>query len=172
MENSKYINLLLKVEEKAEFDFVGIYRRDGVTPYFTHLAQVLERAFEIGGESFYLNHKYTAILTIVALLHDHLEDIAKYKENPNLLIQELKELDNEKLFTETDWKTINDSLNSLNKNNYEDYYSYILANRAGKYTNVVKRADLSHNLETATGNQRQKYLLAREVLSLSIGVQQ
>lgn len=166
------MNLLEKIRQKVKEDFEGIYHRDGVTPYFSHLEAVEEIAQNLWiTENGSLDKRQEIIFRIINLAHDSLEDIPKYKENPEQLFVDLEVLDSKKYLSKRNWSVIHTALTALNKNNYSDYFEYIKGVSESNYYAIhTKIADLKHNLQTSTGNQKVKYLLSQEVLRLNLHI--
>lgn len=142
----------------------GQSRKDG-KPYITHPIAVSEIAVKLYSE--YLGDKFDkegeALITILSYFHDLLEDVEKYKNDPDLLFVEfgaIKDL--------TPWfvKPFKRELALLNKNNHKNYFEYILAIKNSHWAKFVKRADLKHNLsDLGEGCLKDKYRLAEYILN-------
>jgi len=124
----------------------GQFRRDGTTPYFSHPVAVAEQFMRC-----YPNEEHR-LLVAIALLHDVLEDNKEYKPHHfrEIGIPE-KAIEAVVLLTRSDEPG-------------EDYLSYLLRLKDNELARKVKIEDIKHNLQTSSGNQKEKYLLALYIL--------
>lgn len=157
------MSLLEKIKDKTREDFKNNFRWDGVTPYFTHLEAVSENAALLLKKDGCVDTQ-ELIIRIIGLLHDEIEDIEKYKNNEDKLIQDILTLDTKKELELHHWNYISMSLYDLNKNNYDSYLDFVLGCKSNRYSRIVKIADINHNLTNLKGKKRDKYLLARHIL--------
>jgi len=165
--------LIEKVTEHLIENFKGITRWDKSVPYHTHPLEVSRIAESIMGD--YINNyenwdkenkkSYLLVVQIVALWHDHAEDLEKYFNNIPLLIEELKEMDTDKELAFNDYIKIGHALHNLNKNNYDNYRDFVITARSYNISRIVKIADIKHNLsDLKKGSLKDKYLLALHIL--------
>jgi (p)ppGpp synthase/HD superfamily hydrolase len=125
----------------------GQFRRDGVTPYFDHVAKVGMRVLELYPTG---THHTRAILWEVSLLHDVLED------------SDLTATDLLKLGIS---REVVNSVVLLTKPPGQSYADYIEAIKSDRIAKKVKIADMLSNLsETPTKRQMLKYAQALTIL--------
>lgn len=142
----------------------GQFRKDGITPYIEHTKTVAKIARDIYGKwSVSPFSQYSAdIVEVVALSHDEAEDCLGYSEN---IITDTLSPYYPKSYHEGIRSAIYNALYRLNKHNYPDYLDYIKAAKVSWISNIVKRADIIHNLsDLKPGTLRDKYMLALYIL--------
>lgn len=104
------------------------------------------------------------IVEIVSLYHDAEEDQKENGFTIDFLISELAKSDFGKHHTKY-FDTIRLALKAITKTEGQDYLEYLKGVKNNKISRIVKLADLEDNLkDLKPGNQRDKYLLAREFL--------
>lgn len=158
--------------EIARQGHAGQFRKDG-QEYITHPIAVsnlidikyIPATITIGGRTSkeYLKDKvrYLNIARVIAVAHDLGEDTSI---NERSFVSLLQSLSGELTLTESD--IIYEALVVLNKNNYQDYLSYIIKIKSNPWARTVKIADLKHNLsDLQKGSLKDKYLLALHILT-------
>jgi len=130
------------------------------------ILEISKKAHEFAKASFLgvETRKPFLIIKIISLFQSFAQDLDYYLNNENLLIEDLKELDEEGELEEKDWSVVGTALINLNKNYYDSYLEFALAAKGNFYSALVKRADITHNLLELKGKKRDKYLLAKWIL--------
>jgi (p)ppGpp synthase/HD superfamily hydrolase len=154
------VELADKIAEGAHFNQ---FRHDKITPYIEHpraVAKIAEKLYDTRVDyytAFPVGEELEVVLA-VALTHDILED-------SDYTIEDIKRVFRENGFQERTYMILFSALEALNKNNYDSYSSYIIMLAGFPLANLVKRADLEHNLsDLKPGNLRDKYELAKYLL--------
>lgn len=138
------MNIVDKAYNIAKKAHAGQFRRDGKTPYLTHPVAV--------ANSFHWFFPSEKILNLkaISLLHDVLEDNTKWTEK--------------RLLQNGIPQEIVDAVILLTKSDDLNYLGYLLKLKENDLARSVKMADISDNLKTSKGNQKDKYILAMYIL--------
>jgi len=161
-----YDLIIQKAIEFATKAHAGQKRKDG-KDYITHLISVMEFAVKDydSREEINPNLENRAYIALLSLSHDGIEDLEKYKNNSELFVNEL---DEHLGFVLSRWQklALKMGLNTLNKNNYPNYFEYIKGVKKDYWATIVKLADLKHNQsDLAEGTLKDKYRLAEYILT-------
>lgn len=137
--------------------------RSGGSPYIEHPIRVSKIAGDLFDKgSFHADVDMRTLVQAAAYLHDVAEDTSMTERDIvmrlSYLIPTVGEFDPQALLFAALW--------ALNKRHHADYLAYLLAVRANPIALIVKTADLIDNTsDLKPGNMRDKYLLARHILS-------
>jgi hypothetical protein len=150
-----------RLRELVKEIHAGQTRWDRKTPYYTHLFRVEEAVSKYVGEVPYLFD-----YQLVALAHDAAEDVKKWLNKEAELVDYIFEKINLENNPPSRKYHFVSTLRTLNKNNYDNYLSYILACKNHSLISlVVKMADIEDNLKDLTkGSMKEKYELALYIL--------
>ena len=142
--------LIEKAKEFAKQVHHNHFRRDGVTPYFSHLEAVVKNCVEmIGANGWNFEQKQIENIIAAAYLHDSVED------------------------GKTDLETIKSlfgfyvatTVEQLTHKKQEDYFRYVIRAAQYKEARLIKIADVLANLaDSPTQKQLIKYTEALKIL--------
>lgn len=147
MSNNNYIREFVKEKHKNHF------RRDGVTPYFTHLERVAEKVID----DYYAQHSFQLKnqLEQTALLHDSLED----KKVTTIELMKLNLTSG-----------VFEAVKLLTKDKYDDYLDYI---RELKQNNIAKKVKIADILDNLSDNPTEKQIIKySKALLILFGVEE
>ncbi len=155
--NELIVNKALEIATEAH---AGQTRWNG-SPYIEHPKAVMKIALELIKNDAFLD-EYDTEIAVSCILHDAGEDSVKWKNKEKELVYFLGESVPTQYFHDGMVVT---TLETLNKNNFDHYFDYIIGCSCDSLARIVKMADLTHNLlDAKPGSLRDKYMLALHIL--------
>lgn len=144
------MNMIEKAVRFAYTSHKGQFRRDGVTPYITHVARVAARCATMHHSGDDEGRRYYSDFVASAWLHDVVEDcgvsIETIKDEFGLIVASNVEV--------------------LTKQAGQDYMAYLIKVAAGHQTRHIKLFDVMDNLsDRPTEEQAVRYMKALEILA-------